>query len=134
MADATTNVEDIYPLSPMQEGMLFHALLDESSGAYLEQLSLRVVGALNVDALERAWKLVMDRHAVLRTSFHWQGLKRPMQRVSKRVSFAIGRRSLRGVPDRDRALAELREEERRRRFSLASAPLQRVSVIDLGDD
>ncbi|HEY3750233.1 MAG TPA: amino acid adenylation domain-containing protein, partial [Pseudonocardiaceae bacterium] len=74
-------VEDVYPLSPLQTGMLFHSTYDEDSRQYLEQLGFVIHGDLDVDAFERAWQRVVDRHAVLRTRFLWQGLPAPMQVV-----------------------------------------------------
>src|SRR5262249_13154547 len=58
-------VEDAYPLTPLQEGMLFHTLADAESGAYFEQLVFEVEG-LRLDVFERAWRELLTRHAVLR--------------------------------------------------------------------
>lgn len=56
---AMKNVEDIYPLSPVQQGMLFHALYDPKAGMYLEQKTCTLHGQLDVPAFERAWRRVM---------------------------------------------------------------------------
>src|SRR5262249_36885398 len=55
-------IEDIYPLTPMQEGILFHSLYEPGSGVYVEQLGYTVEGELDVEALGRAWQKVLDRH------------------------------------------------------------------------
>ena len=78
-------VEDIYALSPMQEGMLLHALMSPESGLYFEQVRLELEGALNAAALRRAWERVVERHAVLRTRLVWEGLERPVQVVERGV-------------------------------------------------
>ncbi len=80
------NIENIYSLSPMQEGILFHALTSEEVGVYFVQLSWTLAGKLDVAAFERAWQLVVDRHPVLRTSFVWERLDKPVQVVKKKVT------------------------------------------------
>ena len=76
------NISDIYPLSPIQQGLLFHTLYDGSrSGTYVEQLSCTLEGDLNIRAFEQAWQKVIDSHPVLRTSFVWEGLEEPLQVV-----------------------------------------------------
>ena len=76
-------VEDVYRLSPMQQGLLFHTVYEGGRGTYYEQMSCRIEGRLNVDAFKRAWQGVVDRHAILRTSFLWEGLKEPVQVVEQ---------------------------------------------------
>jgi hypothetical protein len=75
------NIETFYPLSPMQQGMLFHSLTAPQSGVYFEQFSCTFKGDLNIAAFNYAWQQVVKRHAVLRTSFAWEGLKEPVQIV-----------------------------------------------------
>ena len=75
----TDQVEDIYALSPMQEGMLFHTLLAGEQTVYLDQKVFELQGDLDTAAFEAAWQYLMARHAVLRTSFHWEGLEEPLQ-------------------------------------------------------
>ena len=70
------NLEDVYPLSPLQEGMLFHSLYAPDSGVYVEQLSCALDGPLDQAAFARAWERVVERHAVLRTAFVWKSQKR----------------------------------------------------------
>src|SRR5262245_57645496 len=64
-------IERLYPLSPMQQGMLFHSLLDAASGVYVTQLAFTLAG-VNVAALRAAWERVVRHHDVLRTLFVWQ--------------------------------------------------------------
>src|SRR5436853_7190252 len=80
-----SNVEEIYPLSPMQQGMLFHALLHPEAGVYFEQISFSLHGELDVAAFQQAWQNVVDRHPVLRTAFVWKRRKEPFQVVFNRV-------------------------------------------------
>src|SRR5205807_2681021 len=77
-------VEDIYPLSPLQEGLLFHTLYEPESKAYFSQLNCRIE-QVDVQAFRRAWEEVIRRHAILRTGFLWEGLKEPVQVVRRAV-------------------------------------------------
>src|ERR1043166_329587 len=73
-------VEDIYPLSPMHQGMLFHALKDGGSGVYVNQVGVEI-RLSDAQKLRAAWQAVSDRHAVLRTGFVWQELSGLAQQV-----------------------------------------------------
>jgi amino acid adenylation domain-containing protein/non-ribosomal peptide synthase protein (TIGR01720 family) len=75
------DIEDVYPLSPLQSGMLFHVLGAADPADYLVQKAYVITGALDTDAFVAAWQRVVDRHAALRTTFAWEGLPRPMQVV-----------------------------------------------------
>ncbi|ADJ46533.1 non-ribosomal peptide synthetase [Amycolatopsis mediterranei] len=75
------DIADLYPLSPLQQGMLFRSVYDPGSQDYLEQNGFVVRGPLDADAFEAAWQLVADRHAVLRSRFVWAGLPHPLQVV-----------------------------------------------------
>ncbi|TVT18530.1 non-ribosomal peptide synthetase, partial [Amycolatopsis rhizosphaerae] len=128
-------IEDVYPLSPMQEGMLFHALYAPGTGVYVEQLSSELAGPLDEPALRAAWQLVIDRHPVLRTSFHWNGLASPVQVVHHGVTPSWERRDWRGLSTEEQRaeLARLMREDRARGFDLERAPLLRFHLIRLGD-
>ena len=70
-----------YPLSPMQKGMLFHHLDAPASGAYIQQVVIELREQLDFPLFRKAWQELIDRHAVLRTSFHWKAAEPPLQRV-----------------------------------------------------
>jgi hypothetical protein len=77
------HIKDIYPLPPMQEGMLFHSLKDPESTAYFEQMSFRLQGEVNVDLIQKSINEVMKRYDILRTLFILEGTDRPLQVVLK---------------------------------------------------
>ncbi|MGM9517050.1 condensation domain-containing protein, partial [Roseateles sp. DB2] len=79
------NVQDIYPLAPLQSGMLFHHLLEKDSDVYLLRVALRFKKQSHLSAYLTALQQVMNRHDVLRTSFHWSGLNDPVQLVHRQV-------------------------------------------------
>ncbi|HEX6717995.1 MAG TPA: amino acid adenylation domain-containing protein, partial [Pyrinomonadaceae bacterium] len=79
------NVETIYPATGLQAGMLFHTVYGEVEGNYIAQLSWEMRGAVNVGALKEAWQRIVERHAILRTSFIWKREKEPFQVVYRQV-------------------------------------------------
>ncbi|MDF0668418.1 MAG: amino acid adenylation domain-containing protein [Nitrospira sp.] len=130
------HINSIYPLSPMQEGMLFHTLMNPGTGIYLMQNRYLLEGDLNYDAFVRAWDVVLDRHPVLRTSFLWKNQKRPLQAVHKRVDMPIVSMDWRGQtrPEQIARLDAELETELREGFDFAKAPLMRLWLIRLADD
>jgi surfactin family lipopeptide synthetase C len=129
-------VESVYPLSPMQEGMLFHTLYAPESGVYCVQTVYPMRQRLNVAAFGRAWQRVVDRHAALRTSFVWEDLKKPVQVVEKRLMVSVTELDWRGLPadERGRRLGEFLREDRARGFDLSAPPLMRLTLMREGED
>src|SRR5258708_31723592 len=131
----TERTIDIYPLSPMKQGMLFHSLSSaRGAGVDVEQIFCALREELNVEAFQSAWQRVVERHPVLRTSFDWQGSATPRQRVHPRVEFEFSRRDWRNVSGdkRKKLFADWLEAERRRGFDLAAAPLMRLATFHNG--
>src|SRR5262245_34836624 len=104
-----------YPLSPNQQGMLFHTLSAPHSGAYLQQMVCTLHEDLEHPPLDRAWRRVLDRHAVLRTSFCWEGLDKPVQTVAPEVDLPVETHDWRGLPpeEQGRRLTEFLGAARR---------------------
>ncbi|MBR0738639.1 amino acid adenylation domain-containing protein [Bradyrhizobium liaoningense] len=128
-------IEDIYPLSPMQQGMLFHALRDGANDAYVNQVGLEL---FDVDAgqLRAAWQAVSDRHAALRTGFVWQNLSGAAQQmVHRHVTVPFVEEDWRGGShvDLEAALAEISRRDREMGFDVSQPPLQRIRLIRLDD-
>ncbi len=129
------NLEDVYELSPMQQGILFHTLYDPVADLYLEQCVISLGGRLDPQRLERAWRAVARRHPILRTSFHWEGLEKPVQVVHPDAPLPFRLEDWRDVPEetwRNRLDAYLLAD-RKAGFDLASAPLLRVAVFRTSD-
>ncbi|MEM7349767.1 MAG: amino acid adenylation domain-containing protein [Acidobacteriota bacterium] len=124
-------IEAVYPLSPTQEGMLFHSLYAPESGVYVGQVSLRIDGRFDTRAFLAAWERLLDRHAALRTAFIWADREAPLQQVRARAELTIERRDWRGrtTPHRDEAWRDLLATDRQRGYDLAEAPLIRLFLI-----
>ncbi|MCG8922434.1 non-ribosomal peptide synthetase [Lentzea sp. CC55] len=84
------DVEDVYPLTPMQAGMVFHSLSHGHEGLYTERLSFVLDGVTDVGALERAWREVVARTPILRSRVVWEGVDRPVQVVCREVDLPRG--------------------------------------------
>ncbi|APR77523.1 Malonyl CoA-acyl carrier protein transacylase [Minicystis rosea] len=132
----SSNIEDIYPLSPMQEGMLFHSLYAAHAGTYVLQVSWNLRGALDVEAWKRSWQEVCDRHAALRSAFAWEKLEAPVQIVWKRIKLAFDEQDLRALPpiERVQRAARYASEAREKGFDPTRAPLFGLGLLRLADD
>jgi len=131
-----TVAPEVYPLSPMQKGMVFHTVSAPGSDVYVEQLDSALRGDLDPAAFRSAWEIVLQRHAPLRTAFAWTGLPEPLQVVGPRVRLPLETLDWRELSGEDRLarLAELRREERNRGFDLSRAPLMRLSLVRFTND
>ncbi|MBN1519413.1 MAG: amino acid adenylation domain-containing protein, partial [Spirochaetales bacterium] len=128
-------VLDAYPLSPLQEGMLFHYLAEGRGDLYVEQSCLQVDGNLDEDLLARAIGQTCARHDCLHAIFPHEGLKRPLQVLVKARPFSFeARRDISRMSQAERGalLAGYLESDRARGFDLASGPLLRVATFREG--
>ncbi|HEY0602461.1 MAG TPA: condensation domain-containing protein, partial [Herpetosiphonaceae bacterium] len=132
----TTQIEDIYPLTPTQRGMLFHTLYAPRSAVYFQQEGFLVEGRLDRAAFVRAWEHVLARHSVLRTAIVWEGLDEPVQVVFRQIRLPLAEHDWRDVPpaEHDARLDALAQADRDRGFDPVEAPLMRLTLIRLADD
>ena len=130
-------LEDILPLSPLQEGLLFHALYDAAApDVYTVQLDLELLGALDGALLEASLQALVGRHASLRASFRHEGLSRPVQVIVERAKapWRLIELSALDEAERERELARIIAADRIERFDVAAAPLMRFALIRLSAD
>jgi alpha-ketoglutarate-dependent taurine dioxygenase len=129
------NVADLYPLSPMQQGMLFHTLYEPESGAYLMHIIGTLPRHLNVPAFRKAWQRLLTRHPVLRTSFVWEGMNEPLQVVRQMVELPWGEQDWRGLSSVEQAerIKEFIQADRQRGFDLSKAPLMRLTLARIDE-
>ncbi|MFF8961096.1 condensation domain-containing protein, partial [Streptomyces sp. NPDC014894] len=131
-------VEDVWPVSPLQEGLLFHALFDEQgTDVYVEQMVLGLEGPLDAVALRASWQALLARHASLRAGFRQlPGVDQPVQVIAREVTLPWREEDLSALAEAE-ALAgvdRLGVEERARRFDLAVPPLLRILLVKVADD
>jgi amino acid adenylation domain-containing protein/non-ribosomal peptide synthase protein (TIGR01720 family) len=128
-------VEDVYPVTTLQSGMLFHTLYAPESGVYFEQVHCTVEAPFQADAFRRAWQHVVDRHPVLRTGFVWEGLPKPLQIVHRRVEGTWAELDWSGTPaeEQEQQLERFLLEDRKKGFDLTRPPLMRSALIRVDD-
>ncbi len=128
--------EDVYPLTPLQQGLLFHSLYEPRSGVYIEQLSCVLRGYLDHAAFLDAWRMVIVRSTPLRTAFVWQELDKPMQVVLPGEAPPIIELDWREASEFNQAeqLREYLRNDRLTDFDMTRPPLMRLALIRIADD
>ncbi|ERO64923.1 non-ribosomal peptide synthetase, partial [Pseudomonas piscis] len=128
-----SDIEDIYALSPMQQGMLFHTLYEQTAGDYINQIRV-TVDNLDVSRFRQAWQATVQAQEVLRSGYFWQGqLEWPCQVVYRQASLPIEELDWRAMPELEQELQNLQQAQRRQGFDLARAPLVRVLLVRTGE-
>uniref|UniRef100_UPI0038998E4D non-ribosomal peptide synthase/polyketide synthase n=1 Tax=Saccharothrix syringae TaxID=103733 RepID=UPI0038998E4D len=127
------DVEDVYPLTPMQAGMVFHSLSQGREGLYSEQIAFVLDGVTDPATLARAWREVVDRTPILRSRVVWEGVDRPLQVVCRDVDVPIRELDWSALSDEDRrrALRDLLDYDAAEGLDLATAPLMRLVLVRL---
>ncbi|QYX31921.1 non-ribosomal peptide synthetase [Sphaerospermopsis torques-reginae] len=130
------SIEDLYELSPMQQGMLFHTLYAPESEVYFEQLLCILSGELNFSAFQKAWEQVVARHSILRSAFFWEEIEKPLQMVSKQVDLPWEKLDWRHLKsdEQKQQLEDFLVSDRQKGFDLNQAPLMRFTIIQLTDN
>ncbi|MBI5815649.1 MAG: AMP-binding protein [Nitrospinae bacterium] len=136
MAIEKSNIKNIYPLTPTQEGMLFHALMETSPEAYFNQIIYTLRGDLDADAFEKSWNEIIKRHDTLRTLFTYRNTDRPLQVVLRERPLRASIHDLIGLPQAQKELAaeEIRRADLAKPFDLEQDILMRLYVIRLEDN
>ncbi|OPG13068.1 hypothetical protein B1L11_10810 [Microbispora sp. GKU 823] len=127
--------EDVYPLTAMQSGMLFDALMARDSGLHLIQFDLVLDGVDDPEALVRAWQRAVDRDPILRTAVVWEDVDTPVQVVHERATLPVVHLDWRELPEQGRreALRRLLDEDTARGVDFTEAPLSRLYIARIGD-
>jgi len=116
------DLEDIFPLSPLQEGMLYHALIDQHSGEYVTQLQWTLKAPLNSKLFKQSWEMLASRYAIFRTTFAWDDMAIPIQIVSKHASLQWEEADLTSAPNLESQISAVAELHRQEGFNLAEKP------------
>ncbi|WP_051800735.1 non-ribosomal peptide synthetase [Streptomyces sp. NRRL F-525] len=137
LESAVPALEDVWPLSPLQEGLLFHSSFDDEGGAdvYAGQRALALDGLLDVGRLRASWDVVVGRHAILRAGFHRLASGEAVQAVAREVELPWREADLSGLAEVDAevAAARLSGEELSVGFDLGRGPLLRLLLLRLGE-
>jgi amino acid adenylation domain-containing protein/non-ribosomal peptide synthase protein (TIGR01720 family) len=135
VVESGSAIDDVYPLTPVQQGLLFHTLL-EGGGIYVVQTEWRSPRPVDPAAFEETWRVLQERHAVLRTSFVWEGTPEPVQVVHRSAPVDMTWLDWRDVapPLVEERWRSLLDDDRAAGFDLRRAPLLRFIAVQLPDD
>src|SRR5437867_9257370 len=124
-------IVDSFPLSPMQQGMLFHQLMEPNSGVDIQQLVVHLPEEVDASRLEAAWQWLVRRHDILRARFVWEGIEQPQQEIAAEVSVPFAVEDARHLSENDQRerLASFLKTDRLRGFELDSAPMLRLTLF-----
>lgn len=128
------HVQDMYYLSPMQEGMLFHTLHHQEKGFYVEQMDMNVKGTLRYDLLEKSMNIIVERYDIFRTVFLHEKVKRPVQVVLKERPFTLDVVDLQDLSEDEQLerIEKFKQHDQLRGFDLSKDSLMRASVFQTG--
>nr|WP_054403824.1 non-ribosomal peptide synthetase [Paenibacillus solani] len=129
------NVASMYSLAPMQEGMLFQALMEPQSSAYFEQMSFVIHGSLHEAHLEKSLSLLMERHDIFRTVFMYEDLESPLQIVLKKRNPSIVFEDFTGLTEDEikSSVDRFKQADREQGFDLTKDVLLRIAVLRTGE-
>ncbi|BAY23347.1 amino acid adenylation domain protein [Calothrix sp. NIES-2100] len=130
------NIENIYPLSPTQQGILFHTLRAPESGVYVVQSCYTFSKNINIAAFKQAWQQVINQHPILRTSFYWKQYKEPFQVVNRSLQLPWKQYDWRefSVLEQQARLEEFLQTDRQQEFNISQSPLMRLTLIQVGKE
>ncbi|MCY9107205.1 amino acid adenylation domain-containing protein [Bacillus atrophaeus] len=133
-----TGIQDIYPLSYMQEGMLFHSLLHGDSKAYVEQTSFTINGNLCIDSFQKSLNLLVSRYDIFRTIFIKEvpDLSGPQQVVLTSRELTVKKEDISGMEIKEQHIfiEEFKKKDREKGFDLQKDPLMRLTLFDMGEN
>ncbi|MGG6311632.1 amino acid adenylation domain-containing protein [Paenibacillus macerans] len=136
MGSLAPEIADIYSLTPMQLGMLYHSLREPASAAYFEQAFLELEGRIDPNLFDRAFRLIVQRHDILRTAFVHEKVRQPVQVVLRNRPANIFHADICGLAETEREayLSAYAAEDKERGFDLLRDPLIRVALIQTSTD
>lgn len=128
------NIEDIYPLSPMQQGILFHSILNPDLDIYITQICLTLEGDINSNNIKQAWQEIINRHQVCRAAFRWEKKDKTFQVIYKQVELPWVEKDWQRYASEEQENNKLQEYlivDKKQGFDLKRSPLMRLSLIKL---
>ena len=121
-----SNVEDIIPLTSMQEGMMFHYLMESDDAEYHQQISIDLVGDLSIDLMKKAWDFVISKNEILRTVYRWKNIAHPVQVILKKHSVEMSYYDLSCLPSslKEEKLNGIRQTDLKNRINIEKETLR----------
>ncbi|MEQ1527955.1 MAG: amino acid adenylation domain-containing protein, partial [Methylococcales bacterium] len=129
-------VEDIYPLAPLQHGLIFHSLYAPESSVYCIQLACRLRGELNIAAFRQAWQQLLEHYPVLCSRFHFKDREQPLQIIDKQAQLLISKYDWRSMSadKQQQRWQQLLSDDHAKGFDFSQAPLMRLTLVQCSND
>ncbi len=130
-----SNFKDIYSLSPMQQGMLFHSIMDSASGAYFEQSRLKIMGKIDIKLFERSFNFIIEKYDILRTVFLYEKVSQPVQIVLRKRMGNIIYNDISALEEKERNsfIEDFIKKDKMQGFKLSIDLPMRIAVIKTGE-
>ncbi|MEK4355466.1 condensation domain-containing protein, partial [Paenibacillus sp. FSL R5-0475] len=134
VASKGLTIEKMYPLAPLQEGMLFHHVMNKGDLQYFVQTSFEVRGILDIDLLEQSYQELINRHDVLRSVFLFENIRRSLQVVLEQWKFSIDVQKIVNKSDaeQEEAMRRYMQEDKNKGFDLTTTIPMRVAAFEMG--
>lgn len=128
------NIQAIYPLTPMQEGMLYHTIEMPGADIYFQQFACKIEGLDDPKKWQKSWQEVAQNHPIMRTLFTWENRPKPLQVVREHVNLPWTDLDWREYTQEQQAdkWASLTQRDRDLNFDMTTAPLARITMVNLG--
>ncbi|WP_459209686.1 non-ribosomal peptide synthase/polyketide synthase [Aquimarina rhabdastrellae] len=128
-------LQDIYPLSPLQEGILFHSMYDTTSSAYLVQFACDLIGTIDRQLFVDSWAYLVKKHSILRTKLYPNALGQPVQCVYDQIEIPIEEKDFSAFTGDTltEKVNEFIEADHTRGIAIDQAPLIRITLLNLGE-
>ena len=125
-----SNIEDILPLTPLQEGLLFHFLKDPAGDNYFDQLFLNLTGDIDSHLFEKSWHFVVKANEMLRVVFRWEKMAQPVQMILKDHPPGIRFHDLSRIhsSDREKQIEQIAANDKKEKFALQDVPFRLTLV------
>ena len=127
------DIQDIYPQSALQSGMLFHSINDQEGSTYIDQLYCEFFSAVDESKFQQAWQQLVDTHSIFRTEFVFEGLSQGLQVVRSRVRAPLEIIDARGEDSADVYFEQMVKTERSKHLTYTSPSLMRLMLYRLDE-
>ncbi|MCK4258505.1 MAG: non-ribosomal peptide synthase/polyketide synthase [Halanaerobiales bacterium] len=136
IAKRYSNILKINPLTPMQEGMLFHSLSNEKGTNYCEQIGYFIDGDIDIEMFKKSWTKTLDRHEIFRTEFVWKESKKPVQIVLQDKDVEIHEHDIsdKDSIEQEKYIIEFKNGDLDNGLDINKGKLNRLSLIKLSED
>ncbi|MGB7603867.1 MAG: condensation domain-containing protein, partial [Lutisporaceae bacterium] len=131
-----SNFKDIYSLSPMQQGMLFHTIMDNTSSAYFEQGRLTINGKIDISLFEKSFNFIIEKYDILRTVFLYEKVSQPVQIVLRKRTGNILYKDVSDFKEEERKsyIEDFARKDKMQGFELSKELPMRIVVIKTNEE